>query len=257
MSAIRCKSSLQDPAVAIVVVWLLLAFTGCTTKHSASAKERVAAKASTSSSDPSEHYFDGGTYCVQKFTQGPSPAQPLHFSNKVTESDGSAKDFEEDLSGDALDQTIAEQHPATDEDRQLASASGAASVWSIQGGLAEMRTTNHYMRSDASGWNVGSNGAVLSAAPWGLFILKPHVGRLGTEQVNGYNTIKYVVDTTHESGMDKAPGLLRQLKDYNITGTAWVLQDANCVLQYDIEDERVGMDGKVSKTHYEGTITKK
>jgi hypothetical protein len=51
--------------------------------------------------------------------------------------------------------------------------------------------------------------------------------------------------------------MLRQLKDYNITGTAWVLKDANCVLQYNIDDEQVGTDGKVSKTHYEGTVTKK
>ncbi len=93
--------------------------------------------------------------------------------------------------------------------------------------------------------------------PWGLFIFKPPVTRVGTEQVNGYDTIKYAIDTTHESQMEKAAEFLRQVKDYNITGTAWVLKDVNCVLQYEIDDEQVDNDSKTTKTHYEGTITKK
>jgi hypothetical protein len=40
-------------------------------------------------------------------------------------------------------------------------------------------------------------------------------------------------------------------------GTAWVLKDGNCVLQYNIDYQETGKDGKVSKTHYEGTVTKK
>jgi hypothetical protein len=83
------------------------------------------------------------------------------------------------------------------------------------------------------------------------------VSRVGTENINGYDTIKYAVDTTHQSAVEKSAGMLRQLKDYNITGTAWVLKDAKCVLQYNIDDEQVGTDGKVSKTHYEGSVAKK
>src|SRR5579864_558412 len=57
------------------------------------------------SNDPAQHHFDGGSYCVQSFMQGSAPPQPLHFSNKVTESDQSlkSKDYEADLSGDSLD----------------------------------------------------------------------------------------------------------------------------------------------------------
>lgn len=238
-------------------MFLSLALAGCTRRHSASAKERDTEKASPSGGELSEHYFDGGTYCVQKFTQGPAPTQPLHFSNKVKESDGMGKDFEADLAGDTLDQTIDEQHPATDYDRKLIEDSKGSSVWAIHDGLAEMKITNHYTRSDESGWRVGANGASLGVAPWGLFIFKPRENRVGTEMVNGFETIKYSIDTTHENQMDKAAGLLRQLKDYNITGTAWVLKDSNCVLQYQIDDEQMAMNGKVNKAHYEGTVMRR
>jgi len=36
----------------------------------------------------------------------------------------------------------------------------------------------------------------------------------------------------------------------------WVLKGANCVLKYDITDERVQPDGKIQKTYYEGNVTK-
>jgi hypothetical protein len=245
------------PGVVSLAMYLSLALSGCTARHSASATEREARKASASAGEPSEHYFDGGTYCVQKFTQGPAPAQPLHFSNKVSESDGSGKDFEADLAGDTLDQTIDEQHPATDEDRKLIQDSKGGSVWAIHDGLAEMKISNHYNRSGESGWRVGANGATLGTAPWGLFIFKPSESRIGSETVNGFETIKYSIDTTHESQIDKAAGLLRQLKDYNIMGTAWVLKDANCVLQYQIDDEQIAMNGKVNKAHYVGTVMRR
>lgn len=251
------KSCWHAKNVVILAVFLSLALAGCTARPSASAKERDRAKPSASAGELTEHYFDGGTYCVQKLTQGPPPAQPLHFSNKVRESDGSGKDFEADLMGDSLDQTIDEQHPATDQDRKLIEDLKGSSVWAIHDGLAEMKITNHYIRSDESGWRVGSNGATLGVAPWGLFIFKPSESRVGTEMVNGFETIKYSIDTTHETEMDKAAGLLRQLKDYNITGAAWVLKDSNCVLQYQIDDEQIAMNGKVTKAQYEGTVIRK
>ena len=43
----------------------------------------------------------------------------------------------------------------------------------------------------------------------------------------------------------------------NVTMSGWVLKNAGCVVQYEIDEEPVDHDGKVNKTHYEGTITKK
>jgi hypothetical protein len=233
---------------------LLLA--ACTTKpsHSEKAKESSGA---THVTNPLERQFDGGSYCVQTLIQGPPPSQPLHFSNKVNESDGSSKDFEADLSGDTLDQTISERHPATDMDRELAKLPGATLLLT-SAGFAESTQVNHYRRADQAGWRVGGNGMALGGTPWGLFISKPTVTQVGTEVVNGYETVKYSVDTSHQSQLDKSPLLMSsQLKDYSISGSAWVLKDANCVLQYNIDFEQDGKDGTVKKRHYEGTVTKK
>ncbi len=240
------------PSVAL----LFLTAPGCTSK-AAKANQQDETRKSAAANDPSERHFDGGTYCVQTMTQGPPPSAPVHFSNKVNESDGSVKDFEADLSGDTLEQTIHDRHPVTDEDRKFIQDS-KSSVWAIHDGFAEMAITNHYTRSDESAWTVGANGAAQGASPWALFINKPAEARAGAENVNGYDTIKYSVDTTHQSQTDKSAGLFAgNLKDYNISGTAWVLKDANCVLQYNLDYEEDGIDGTVRKTHYEGTVIKK
>jgi len=94
--------------------------------------------------------------------------------------------------------------------------------------------------------------------PWNLFVSRPTVNRAGDENLNGYDTVKYSVDTTHDSQTDKAALMMfSKLKDYNITGNAWVLKDPNCVLQYSLDYEQESKDGKASKTHYEGAVTKK
>jgi hypothetical protein len=241
---------------------LLFGAPGCTSRSSKATQEYKTNQPNRAAS-PAEH-FDGGTYCVQTIGQGPPPATPLHFSHKVTESDQSlhSKDFQADLSGDTLDIIYHERWLATDEDRKFFEETRKFEdpktiVRDIRDGFAEDTITNHYTRSDEVGWRSGVNGVAQGGTPWGLFIYKPAVSRVGTENINGYETIKYAVDTTHQSDFEKSAGMLRSLKDYNITGTAWVLKDANCVLQYNIDDEQVGKDGKVSKTHYEGTITKK
>jgi hypothetical protein len=242
---------------------LLLTAGGCTSKSSKASHEGET-KQSTVANDPLEHRFDGGTYCVQTFIQGPPPPQPLHFSNKITESNQSlkSKDFEADLSGDTLDIIHHDRWLATDDDRKSFEESRKYDdpkiiVRAINDGFADETVTNHFTRSDQAGWRGGITVVAQGGTPWGLFIYKPPVSRVGSENINGYETIKYAVDTTHESQAEKAAGMLRQLKDYNIAGTAWVLKDVNCVLQYNIDDEQVGTDGKVSKTHYEGTVTKK
>jgi hypothetical protein len=243
--------------------YLLFVAAGCTSKDSKTNQEQKT-KVPVLANDPAQHYFDGGSYCAQSFMQGSAPPQPLHFSNKITESDQSlkSKDYEAELSGDTLDITNRDRWQATDADLKFFEESRKYDdpkiiVRTIHDRIAEETVTNHFTRSDEVGWRVGATSLVQGGTPWGLFIYKPPVTRVGLENVNGYETTKYTVDTTHQSQPEKSARLLRQLKDYNITGTAWVFKDAGCVLQYEIDDERVDNSGQVSKTHYEGTITKK
>ena len=241
-------------SMSIAIGALVFVSSGCTSKPSRTNRESTTQ--ASRPTNPLEHHLDGGSYCVQTFTQAAAPPSPLHFSNKVNSSDGSTKDYEADLSGDTLNLTMDERHPASDLDRELASTPGSSGL-TIKDGFADTTRTNHYTRADASGWRIGANGIVLGTTPWNLFVQKPTVTQAGTENIAGYDTIKYSVDTTHQTGLDKAALIMAaSLKDYNITGTAWATKDTNCILQYAIDYEKTEKDGSVSKTHYEGAVTK-
>lgn len=236
----------------ILFLMMLILSLGCTQTRGRSRDNDT--KPADTASNPMQRQLDGGSYCVQTIAQGPPLSAPIHFSNKESQSDGSSKDFESDLAGDKLDVTIHERHPATDFDRELNTVKGVQPI-PIRDGFAESVRSNHFTRSDASGWTMGSNSVALGATPWGLFINKPTVTQAGTENIGGYDTVKYAIDTTHQTEMDKAALLMAgKLKDYNITGTAWLLKEKNCILQYAIDFEQDEQDGKVSKTHYEGGI---
>lgn len=223
------------------------------------------APSSAKANAPADNHFDGGTYCAQTFLQGPAPAQPLHFSYKVTESDQSlkSKDYEADLAGDNVDLVHHDTWLATDEDRAMFQETAKFDdpkviTRVIKDGIANETIMNHATRSDAVSWRGVTTGMAQGGTPWHLFLDRPPVSRIGTETVSGFETIKYAVGTTKEDAIDKgALKAFAHLQDYNITGTAWVMKDANCVLQYDITYEETSNDGKSRKTHYEGAITKK
>ena len=236
----------------------LLATIGCSGK-----KPKDAQNDDRKSTAASEH-LDGGTYCVQTISQGPPVSQPVHFSNKQSESDGSSKDFESDLSSDKFDITFRERHRATSDDKPGSTPAVdnepihvPARTVNVADGYAELVQVSHYVRSNDHDWNMGATTVAQGGSPWGLFINKPPVTQVGTETISGYETTKYAVDTIHQSQLEKSPGLIGgQLKDYNIVGTAWVAKQGTCVLQYQIDYEEDAKDGTVRKVHYEGSITK-
>lgn len=246
---------------AVVAGTILLTLVACSSKPKSKAEGRQAHPKETAS----QNHFDGGTYCVQTLLQGPPPAQPLHFSYKIVESDPSlkTKDYEADLASDTLDVIYHERWLATDQDRAMISDmrkfnDPKSVIRDIKDGYAEGTFINHYSRWDASQWRMAATSLAQGGTPWNLFVSKPSVNRAGDENLNGYDTAKYSVDTTHDSQSDKAALMMfAKLKDYNITGNAWVLKDANCVLQYSLDYEQQSDDGKASKTHYEGAVTKK
>jgi len=249
-------------ATALAAGVLLVALSGCSSKPKVS--EDTGTQQAPKTKDAAADHFDGGTYCAQTFMQGSSPAHPLHFSYQVIESDPSqkSKDYEADLSGDTLDLVHADKWLATDEDRKFFEESSRFTdpkivKRAISNGMAEETITNHATRSDEVSWMGIVTSISQGGTPWGLFVLKPAVSQVGEENVNGFDTVKYAVDTTKENVMEKSADALRGLKDYNITGTAWVLKGAKCVLQYDITDQQTGKDGTSRTTRYEGSVTQK
>jgi hypothetical protein len=169
---------------------LLLTTAGCTSKSSRPSQESETKQSAVANSNSSDQHFDGGTYCVQTFMQGPPPQQPLHFSNKITESNQSlkSKDFEADLAGDTLEIVHHDRWLATDDDRKFFQESSKTDdpkiiVRAINGGVADETVTNHFTRSDQAGWSSGVTAIAQGGTPWGLFIYKPPVSRVGTENI--------------------------------------------------------------------------
>jgi len=237
----------------------LLMTTGCGKTQKAASEDSPKAGVAGGGTD-----FDGGTYCVQTFLQGPALAQPLHFSNKETESDGSSKDFESDLSEDKLDVVFHQRRKAAPDEKTSSSPAvdnGPIHVPAISttvaDGFADVTQPSHFVRSDAHEWSMGTTIVAQGGTPWGLFISKPPVTKVGSESISGFDTDRYTVDTTHQGQLDKPPFLAGgQLKDYNITGTAWVAKQGKCILQYQIDYEEDGKEGTIRKVHYEGGVTK-
>lgn len=247
------KSRFSWGVILTVAFIAILTFAGCKTR---TARREEAARTEASSSQSASRPI-GGTYCLETFAHGAALTQPVHFSYKKSETDGSFKNLDSDLSGDNLDSSVHEKRPATDIDREMNKEKALTPV-PIVDGFVETTRTNHYTRGDVSAWSMGSGGAVQAFTPWGLFIAKPEVKQVGTENIAGFDAVKYSVDTSQQSQLDKSPvTIMGRLKDYTIKGNAWVDKDQQCILQYTIEYEEDGKDGTVKKTHYEGSTTKK
>ena len=252
--AVLCKRTL----VPTLLSAMLLTGWGCSgTKSSTSPKVDSRTRAADS--------FDGGTYCVQTLVEGPPVPIPLHFSNKEIQTDGSWKDFESDLTSDAFDVTYHDHRPATEYDRPAKTPAAAvggmhtpAVVTTVADGFTDILQTNHYSRLDNHDWAMGYTAVAQGGTPWSLFLNKPVVTSSGNETIGGYETTRYSIDTTHQSQAEKSVLLMiAKLKDYRISGTAWVARESRCILQYQIDYEEDGQDGTIRKTRYEGRVTKR
>jgi len=243
----------------------LITLSACTSKPNSPLTSRTPTSQNAPIAAASANSFDGGSYCVQTFLEGPSPALALHFSNQVVASDPTAKskDFQADYAQDAVDLVHRDRWLATEQDKQFFEESKKFTdpkiiLRTIDNGFAEETVTTHAARSDQINWRGVITGIAQGGTPWNLFVAKPKVNPVGPDNVNGFETIKYTVDTTQQGLTDKAAlTAFGKLQNYEIVGTAWVLKDGNCVLQYNIDYQETGKDGKVRKTHYEGTVKKK
>jgi len=233
------------------VVIASIALVGMAACRSHSSVKTEAAKGESANVRAPSHPI-GGTYCLETFAQGPAQAKTVHFAYKKSESDGSLKEFAGDLAGDNLDSSVHEKRVANDLDREMAADKRFPGP-PVVNGFVETTRTLHSTRSDASGWSMGSGGSVQAFTPWGLFIAKPNVKQVGTENVAGFDAVKYSVDTDGQGQLDKMPLMLAWgLKDYTINGNAWVDSKQQCILEYNIDYEEVMKDGTARKTHYEG-----
>ena len=154
---------------------------------------------------------------------------PFHLSWKLDDSSGHS-DWEADVTANTIDGT-----------------------WMNSTGTRKI----HGVRSDSSSWQMA-----LATFPFGsqsghfrmLYGTAMTAG--GHETVNGYDTTKYAIDTTHASAAD-AVALRYALgaKGY-ITGTAWADKEG-CVVKFSLDEAFEQHDGTLNKEHLDVGMTKR
>jgi hypothetical protein len=174
--------------------------------------------------------FDPGAADFCQETMAQHPAEPFHF-------------------------TSVRKHPGTS-DSVWVKADVTPERIDVTNSTSMGTTTNHYQRRDKRGWTMAVTAMAMSS-PWmDRDMAKFDMKKLGQEKVNGFDTVKYAVDTTNDSS-DKLTYLqAMDLKDYNIVGSLWLTKDTGCILKYVIDDTDYNKSGAVSKTHYEGSVSK-
>jgi len=178
------------------------------------------------------------------------PSAPFHASFKKSGSDGFSYECEADISlsgitGQQIDNNPATKigtdvFPANTRTRQLNGTPYGSPAWQTVYGSISMAYLNGHIR-DA----------------------QPGVKYVGDEQSGGYDSRHYDFDLTGvDADIKKAMEIgnslgMRQTKDYNVKGSAWISKDEARMVKFSFDNIYTFSDGKLESTHYEGTITKK
>jgi hypothetical protein len=168
--------------------------------------------------------------CVGKHIE--SPPEAFHYSFKS--SVGGSVDKEAEITPQSMNVTIQDK-------------SGAHKY--------------HGVRSDEASWN----NAVLSLSGSGLTVMsarvdsiknKSAVVRAGAEPMNGYQTTKYSLDTTHANSSElRAYEAFFGSGSYD-KGTIWVTADG-CPVKLILDEATRQADGRVDQLHYELDMIKR
>ncbi|MHB8411760.1 MAG: hypothetical protein ACYDDI_07400 [Candidatus Acidiferrales bacterium] len=154
---------------------------------------------------------------------------PFHLSWKLDDSSGDS-DWEADVSANTIDGT-----------------------WTNSAGTRKI----HGVRADPSGWSMAVATFPLSSQSGHFRLLygTSAIAPAGHETVNGYDTTKYTIDTSHASAADAV--VFRSAvgaKGY-IIGTAWADKEG-CVVKFSLDEAFEQYNGTLDKEHLEGGMTK-
>lgn len=178
--------------------------------------------------------LDNSTSCLVDMMR--NPAGPVHFSMLRKDSDLPAPFTSE---ADITPETL-EGSTSSNFDKEVHKISS--------------------VHSDPHAWGVAVMvlAAPLPSASGAMRMAQSTVAAVGPDPTGGYDTIKYVFDTSRLSETDKlATKALLGVQDYSITGTAWITKDTQCMVKFTTDFEQHLKDGTINKVHYEGSIAKK
>ncbi|HEV2616995.1 MAG TPA: hypothetical protein VGU63_10340 [Candidatus Acidoferrales bacterium] len=224
---------------AFLLRWAMCAAIGpvlaitCGCKRSSSTEANSAESSKTNRPQLMRFSPTGASICLQQMIKN-SPG-PLHLAFMEVSSDSKSINIEADVT------------PATIAYTKRESSAGQTS-----------ESTKKLDRAHLSETDLDFD--IMGPVPWhGELVAGQDAARTqGTENVNGYDTLKYAIDTANEPAAQKATfDELLLVKNYKIKGTAWVTSGTGCLVKYFIDFEQDAKDGSVKRTHFEGNVAKK
>ncbi len=234
----------MDPAATCVSNWWLRAVLGvaliaapaCSGSRSASDTRQAADQSASASGGNGAATTSGANPGIDLnclFDRVQNPPEAFHYS--FTHDSGSAFVAEDaDLTPQQIDGTLKDR-------------SGAVTK------------TFHGVRSDPAGWQAAwSNLTAVSSASSTFALVRgtDATVRQGEEQVNGYDTVKYSIDTTRSSGAEAALYQTTLGSGGFEKGTVWVTSNG-CPVKISLDTEMQLNGGGVQKDHFEEAMTKK
>jgi hypothetical protein len=231
-------------AVAVFCVALSFSCTSTSAKRATDAGKAKSSIAQPGDPDDLQAAMDKLQASLEK------PAAPFHASFKKSGMNGFSYQCEADVSADGISgqqtdfspatQVGSDVFPANTRTRQLNGAPLHSQDWyTVYGGIS-MTFLNGHIR-DA----------------------QPGVKYTGDEQTGGYDARRYDFDLTGvDADIKKAMILgnaagLRQTKDYNVKGSAWIAKEDGRMVRFRFDNIYTFADGKLDGTHFEGSVNRK
>jgi hypothetical protein len=178
------------------------------------------------------------------------PSAPFHGSFKKSTSDGFSYECEADISAAGITGQQTDNNPATKMGNDVFPANTRT---------RQLNGTPY----DSPGWQAVYGGIVMAYLNGHIRDAQPGVKYVGDEPAGGYDTRRYDFDLTGvDADIKKAMGVgnalgMRQTKDYNVKGSAWIAKDDGRMVRFSFDNVYAFSDGKAESTHFEGLITRK
>src|SRR5258708_6989597 len=228
-------------AIILLNIAFLLACTSTPAKRSAEAKTSTPA---VSDADDLQVAMDKLQKSIEK------PTASFHASCKKTTSDGFSYQCEADISPGGITGQQTDDNPTTKVGDDVFPAS------------TRTRPLNGKPYHSPDWYTVYGN---ISMAYLNGHIrdAQPGVKYFGDESIGGFDARHYDFDLTGvDADIKKAMEMgsamgLRQTKNYNVKGSAWIAKDDGRMVKFSFDNIYTFSDSKIESTHYEGTIAKK
>jgi hypothetical protein len=178
------------------------------------------------------------------------PAAPFHASFKKSGINGFSYQCEANVSADGISGQQTDFSPAT----QVGSDVFPASTRTRQ-----LNGTPYHSQN----WYTVYGGISMTFLNGHIRDAQPGVKYIGDEQTGGYDARRYDFDLTGvDADIKKAMSLgnaagLRQTKDYNVKGSAWIAKEDGRIVRFRFDNIYTFADGKMDGTHFEGAVTRK